>query len=302
MKEQNMLRKLIGLAGFAAIFIMQCAVAVPSRVLAGEGQPDNWQFGFQDAVTPIARQINDFHNLLLVITIAIVVFVTALLLIVMIRFNAKANPNPSRTSHHTIVKVVWTVVPILILLVIAFPSWRLLKAQYTFPPADLVVKATGYQWYWEYAYPDSNVSFESYMLEDADIEQARKEGRNLPRLLAVDNQVVVPVNKVVHVLVTANDVIHNWTIPAFGSKIDAVPGRISRTWFKAEKTGTYYGQCSELCGIRHAFMPIAVKVVAEPVYKKWLSAMGESPEKANEVLRRADIDLQNSEQRLARRK
>ena len=294
-----MLRKLIRLAGFAAIVTMQCTVAVPSRALAGEGQPDNWQLGFQDAVTPIARQINDFHNLLLVITIAIVIFVTALLLIVMIRFNSKANPNPSRTSHHTIIEVVWTVVPILILLVIALPSWRLLKAQYTFPPADLVVKATGYQWHWEYEYPDNNVSFESYMLDDADIEQARKQGRDLPRLLAVDNQVVVPVNKVVHVLVTANDVIHNWTIPAFCSKIDAVPGRISRTWFKAEKIGTYYGQCSELCGIRHAFMPIAVKVVAEPVYKSWLSAMRENPKKAKEVLSRADLESQTHAERLA---
>ena len=297
-----MLKKLNGLAGFASMATMLCLIASPGAALAVQGQPENWQLGFQDAVTPIARQINDFHNLLLVITFAIVIFVLALLVTVIIRFNAKANPNPSRTSHNTLIEVAWTVVPILILLVIAFPSWRLLKAQLTYPPADLVIKAIGHQWYWEYEYPDSKVSFESYMLEDEDIEKARSEGRDLPRLLAVDNQIVVPANKIVHVLVTAQDVIHNWTIPAFGSKIDAVPGRISRTWFKAEKVGTYYGQCSELCGIRHAFMPIAVKVVAEPVFKKWLSAMADGPEKANEVLRRADLDLQNSELRLARRK
>jgi len=272
----------------------------PGAALAAQGQPERWQLGLQDGVTPIAHQINDFHNLLLVIIFAIAIFVMALLIIVMVRFNAKANPNPSRTSHNTVIEVAWTVVPIMILLVIAFPSWRLLRAQYTYPEADLVIKATGFQWHWEYEYPDNKINFGSYMLEDKDIEQARREGRNLPRLLAVDNEVVVPVNKVVHVLVTSQDVIHNWTIPAFGSKIDAVPGRITRTWFKAEGNGTYYGECSELCGIRHAFMPIAVKVVAEPVYEEWLSAMKVSPTKANEVLRRADFDRQNSKRRLAR--
>ncbi len=272
----------------------------PGAALAAQGQPERWQLGLQDGVTPIAHQINDFHNLLLVIIFAIAIFVMALLIIVMVRFNAKANPNPSRTSHNTVIEVAWTVVPIMILLVIAFPSWRLLRAQYTYPEADLVIKATGFQWHWEYEYPDNKINFGSYMLEDKDIEQARREGRNLPRLLAVDNEVVVPVNKVVHVLVTSQDVIQNWTIPAFGSKIDAVPGRITRTWFKAEGNGTYYGECSELCGIRHAFMPIAVKVVAEPVYEEWLSAMKVSPTKANEVLRRADFDRQNSKRRLAR--
>jgi len=232
---------------------------------AETGQPVPWQIGMQPAVTPIAEQMIAFHDFLLYITAGIVLFVFVLLAYVMVRFNKRANQNPTQTTHNTLIEVLWTVVPILILLAISVPSFRLLFAQYDYPEADLVIKATGHQWYWSYEYPDhEGVNFDAVMVEEADLKQGQ------PRLLATDNDVVVPVNKNVHVLVTASDVIHNWTIPAFGSKIDAVPGRILRTWFRAEKEGMYYGQCSELCGQRHAYMPIAVKVVSEEEFEAWL--------------------------------
>lgn len=228
------------------------------------GVSEPWQMGLQVAVTPIAEQIQSFHDFVLVIITVIALFVLALLIYVMVRFNARANPTPTKTSHNTILEVAWTVIPIIILLAIAVPSFRLLFAQYTFPTADLTIKAIGNQWFWSYQYPDEDMEFDSVMIEDADLKPGQ------PRLLAVDNNVVVPVNKNIHLLVTANDVIHNWTIPSFGVKVDAVPGRVIRTWFRAEKTGMYYGQCSELCGARHAFMPIGVRVVSEEEYAKWL--------------------------------
>jgi cytochrome c oxidase subunit 2 len=189
----------------------------------------------------------------------------ALLLWVMVRYNSKANPEPSRTSHNTTIEVAWTIIPVLILLVIAIPSFRLLYAQYDVPKADLTVKATAHQWYWSYTYPDQgNFSFDSLLVEKEDLKPDQ------PYLLAVDNEVVVPVNKVVHVLVTSDDVIHNWAVPAFGTKIDAVRGRNSLTWFQATRPGVYYGQCSELCGSRHAYMPIAVRVVSEEEFADWV--------------------------------
>lgn len=255
---------------------------VTPAVAAKEGQPVDWQLGMQKPVTEIARQIIWFHDFVNYIIIAIAIFVLALLVYVMVRFSAKANPNPSKTSHNTTIEIIWTVVPVLILLVIAVPSFRLLFAQYDAPKADLTIKAIGHQWYWSYEYPDhDDLSFDSTMLEDDEL------GPGQPRLLATDNDVVVPVNKVVHVLVTAADVIHNWTVPSFGSKVDAVPGRITKTWFRSEKTGVFYGQCSELCGIRHAFMPITVRVVEEDVFNKWVTAMKDDPDKAKEVLARA---------------
>jgi cytochrome c oxidase subunit 2 len=230
-----------------------------------DGQPDTWQWDLQPAATAVARQMHDFDRLLLVIIISISAFVLALLVYAIWRYNEKANPTPAKFSHNTLIEVIWTVVPLLILVVIAIPSFRLLYAQYEFPKADLTVKATGRQWYWSYQYPDQgNFNFDSLLVEDADL----KEGQ--PRLLAVDNEIVVPVNKVVHMLVTSSDVIHSWTIPAFGVKIDGIPGRVTRTWFKAEKTGVFYGQCSELCGSRHAFMPIAVRVVSEQDFASWV--------------------------------
>lgn len=232
--------------------------------LAGAGQPSPWQLGLQQAGSPVMTNIVWFHDFLLIIITGIVVFVLALLLIVMVRFNARANPAPSKTTHNTLIEVAWTVVPVLILVAIAVPSFRLLFLQQTVPQADLTVKATGKQWFWSYDYPDSKFEFDSLMLQDKD----RKAGQ--PRLLAVDNEVVVPVNKVIRVQVTAADVIHAFAVPSFGVKVDAVPGRLNETWFKAEREGVYYGQCSELCGKDHAFMPIAVRVVSEREFTAWL--------------------------------
>jgi cytochrome c oxidase subunit 2 len=205
-----------------------------------------------------------FHNLVLWIITAITLFVLALLVIVMVKFNARANPTPSRTTHNTLVEVLWTVIPVLILVIIALPSFRILFLQLNTPPADLTVKATGVTWNWKYEYPDSGFEFDSLIVPDKDLKPDQ------PRLLAVDNELVVPVNKVVRVLVTGFDVIHAFTVPSFGIKIDAIPGRLNETWFTATKEGWYYGQCSELCGKDHAFMPIAVHVVSDDEFKAWL--------------------------------
>ena len=207
-----------------------------------------------------------FHNLLLWIITGIVILILALLVTVIVRFNARANPVPSRTTHNTLVELIWTVVPVIILVVIAIPSFRLMFFQLNTPPADLTVKATGKQWFWTYAYPDNgNFEFDSLMLQDKE----RKPGQ--PRLLAVDNELVVPVNKVVRVQAIGADVIHSFAVPSFGIKIDAIPGRLNETWFKAPREGVYYGQCSELCGRDHAFMPIAVRVVSEQAFNDWLA-------------------------------
>ena len=236
----------------------------PMKVFAY--QPKDWQLGFQNPASDGMRDIVNFHNnLLLPIIIAISVFVLFLMLYACVKFRASANPNPSKRTHNVTVEILWTLIPCLILIVMAVPSFKILYKQDTIPKADLTIKAVGYQWYWGYEYPDENIIFESYMIEEKDLRADQ------PRLLAVDNEVVVPVNKVVKVLITANDVLHAWALPAFGVKRDAVPGRINETWFKAEKEGTYYGQCSELCGIKHAFMPITVKVVSENDYQEWLS-------------------------------
>jgi len=229
-------------------------------------QPKDWQLGFQEAASSSMREIVNFHDkLLLPIIIAISVFVLFLMVYACIRFRASRNPNPSTTTHNVAVEVLWTLIPCLILIVMAVPSFKILYKQDTIPKADLTVKAIGYQWYWGYEYPDENIIFDSYMIDTKDLK------KDQPRLLAVDNEVVVPVNKVVKVLITANDVLHAWALPSFGVKRDAVPGRINETWFKAEKVGTYYGQCSELCGIKHAFMPITVRVVTDEEYQEWLT-------------------------------
>ena len=229
-------------------------------------QPKEWQLGFQDAASQGMRDIVNFHNnLLLPVIIAISVFVLFLMIYACVRFRASRNPVPSKTTHNVMVEVLWTLIPCLILIVMAVPSFKILYKQDTIPKADVTVKAIGYQWYWGYEYPDENIIFESYMIKEEDLKE------NQPRLLTVDNEVVVPVNKVVKVLITANDVLHAWALPSFGVKRDAIPGRINETWFKAEKVGTYYGQCSELCGIQHAFMPITVRVVTDEEYAQWLA-------------------------------
>ena len=240
------------------------AIIYSTSVLAN--QPKQWQLGFQDSASQSMTEIVSFHNnILLPIIIAISVFVLFLMIYTCIRFRASKNPNPSKTTHNVAVEVLWTLIPCLILIVMAVPSFKILYNQDTIPKADVTVKAVGYQWYWGYEYPDENIIFESYMIKEDELKE------NQPRLLTVDNEVVVPVNKVVKVLITANDVLHAWALPSFGVKRDAVPGRINEIWFKAEKVGTYYGQCSELCGIQHAFMPITVRVVTDEEYAIWLA-------------------------------
>jgi cytochrome c oxidase subunit 2 len=241
------------------------AVLASGAALAAMGQPSPWQLGLQQAASPVMKDVIWFHNLLLWIIAGVVALVLALLVVVMVRFNARSNPTPSRTTHNTLIEVIWTVLPVIILVVIALPSFRLLFFQLNTPPADLTVKVTGKQWYWSYAYPDNGkFEFDSLMLQDKD----RKSDQ--PRLLAVDNEMVVPVGKVVRVQTTGADVIHSFAVPSFGIKIDAVPGRLNETWFKAEREGVYYGQCSELCGKDHAFMPIAVRVVSEQAFAAWV--------------------------------
>ena len=235
---------------------------LPSAALAA--QPKPWQLGFQDAATDNMAQITSFNDFLLVLMAAITLIVLGLMVYVMLRFNAKTNPEPSKTTHNTLVEVVWTVVPILILVIIAIPSFRLLYYQRVLPEADMTIKATGYQWYWGYEYPDhGGFAFDSLMLND-------DERGDQPRLLATDTAMVVPVNATVRVVVTGADVLHSWAMPAFGVKMDAVPGRLNETWFRAEQTGTFYGQCSELCGVRHACMPIRVEVVEQEEFASWV--------------------------------
>jgi cytochrome c oxidase subunit 2 len=228
--------------------------------------PTPWGTDFQTAVTPVMDKIEDFHRLLLYIITAICLFVLALLIWVMLRYNQRSNPVPSKTHHNTLLEVVWTVIPVIILVVIAIPSFRLLYFEAVIPKPDVVVKAIGKQWFWTYEYPVQNFQFDSLGLSDDKAKAA-----NEPRLLGVDNVVVVPVNKVVEVDTAGADVIHSWAVPQFGVKMDAVPGRINHTWFKATQTGTFYGECSELCGARHAFMPIEVKVVSDAEYAAWLA-------------------------------
>ena len=237
---------------------------IPGSVLAN--QPKDWQLGFQKAASQGMEDIVWFHDyMLLPIITAITVFVLFLLLYTCVRFRASKNKVASTTSHNTTIEVLWTLIPCLILVVMAVPSFKVLYTQDTIPKADVTIKAVGYQWYWGYEYPDENIIFDSYMVDEKDLKE------NQPRLLTVDNEIYVPVNKVIKVMITANDVLHAWALPSFGVKRDAIPGRINETWFKADRTGTYYGQCSELCGIKHAFMPITVNVVTEEEYNQWLN-------------------------------
>ena len=253
-------KKLIG-------FVTVCAVllALAGTGYAGLGQPSPWQLGPQLSASPVMDDIVWFHDFLLWLIAAIALFVLILLVYVCVKFNAAANPIPTRTTHNTLVEVLWTVVPVLILVAVAVPSFRLLFFQLEPPPADLVIKATGKQWFWTYTYPDQKIEFDSLMIQEKDLKQGQ------PRLLAVDNEIVVPVNKVVYVQTTASDVIHAFAVPSFGVLIDAVPGRLNQTWFKATREGVYYGQCRELCGKDHAFMPIQVRVASEADYNAWLT-------------------------------
>jgi cytochrome c oxidase subunit 2 len=246
--------RLMGLA------VAGVALAAGGSAFAEMGQPAPWEYTLQESASPVMDNIVWFHNFLLVLITVITLFVLALLVMVVVKFNARANPVPSRTTHNTLIEVAWTLIPVLILVGIAVPSFRLLFLQLDLPKADLTVKATGKQWYWSYSYPDNGkFEFDSLLVQD-----------KKPRLLGVDNEMVVPVNKVIRIQTTGADVIHAFAVPAFGVKIDAIPGRLNETWFKATKTGMFYGQCSELCGKDHAFMPIAVRVVSDQEFAAWV--------------------------------
>lgn len=253
-----------------------------SVALAALGHPTPWQTGLQDAGSPVMENIIWFHNLLLIVITLITVVVLVLLVWVMVRFNQRAHPSPSHTTHRTSLEVAWTVIPIAILVFIAVPSFRLLFLEQNIPPADVTVKATGKQWYWSYGYPDQGkFEFDSLMIQDKDLKPEQ------PRLLSVDNEMVVPVDKVVRVQVTGSDVIHSFAVPSFGIKIDAIPGRLNETWFKATREGIYYGQCSELCGKNHAFMPIAVRVVSDSDFNAWLEDAKKKYARGDDSLPRA---------------
>jgi cytochrome c oxidase subunit 2 len=258
-----MIRKL---GAFTAFF----STAMLSFAGSASAQPVPWQMGLQAAADERMRDIIGLHTFVLYIITAVSLFVLALLVWIAVRFNAKANPTPSATTHNTTLEVLWTVVPVLILVAIAIPSFRLLYFEDVIPPSDMTVKAIGKQWFWTYEYPDNgNFTFDAQLVADRRSQPTVPDGP--PRLLGTSNHVVVPVGKTVRLITTGADVIHSWSIPAFGVKIDAVPGRINQSWFKADQEGTYYGQCSELCGARHAFMPITVDVVSQEKFDMWVA-------------------------------
>lgn len=259
-----------GLRSVTALFAAAVAVVLGiSEAVAGTGAPTPWEMGMQGMVTELGHNMSSFHTYLVWLITAICLLVLALIVIVVVRFNERRNPVPSRTTHNTLLEVAWTVVPVLILVAIAIPSFRLLRQQLIIPEADVVVKATGYSWYWGYEYPEDQgggFKFDSNMItEEKDLKPDQ------PRLLGADNAMVVPVNKTVKVQVTSADVIHAFALPSFGIKVDAVPGRLNETWFRAEREGVYYGQCSELCGNGHPYMPIEIRVVSEQQYAAWLA-------------------------------
>jgi cytochrome c oxidase subunit 2 len=263
----------MGMRKLASVAVLAGAAAMATgRAFAEDyviGQPKDGAIGFQTAYAPLKHDVIFFHNMILLPIITIIVlFVAFLLGYCVIRFNKKANPTPAKWSHNTIVEVVWTAAPVLILMFVAIFSFKLLFAYHDMPPPYMTVKATGYQWYWGYTYPDQKIDEITSTL----MPEAEAKAKGLPFRLAAENPMIVPVGKVVRVLVTGADVIHAFAMPAFGNKIDAIPGRINQTWFKAEKIGTFYGQCSELCGIDHAFMPIQINVVSQADFDKWAAS------------------------------
>jgi cytochrome c oxidase subunit 2 len=284
------LRSLAGMAGGASFGL--------SGGAAWAAQPEPWQLGLQPAATPIMEMIHNFNDGLLIVITLITLLVLGLLLFCMVRFNARSNPVPSRTSHNTLVEVIWTVLPILVLVGIAVPSFALLFAEHDparaipgFNPEtdrQMTIKATGSQWYWSYEYVDSDgFSFDSLLLPEADRLKDPSAG---PRLLAVDNELVVPTGTVVHMQVIGADVIHAFAVPAFGVKIDAIPGRLNTTWFRVDREGIYYGQCSELCGRDHAFMPIAVHAVSPEKFDAWIAAAKTDLQGAYQTLAASEAD------------
>ncbi|MEN9895902.1 MAG: hypothetical protein RIR97_1754 [Pseudomonadota bacterium] len=269
---------------YAVLAALACLLVASG---AHADQPIDWAVSLQPAASTIMEEIHWFNDYTLWFIVPITIFVLILLIVVMVRFNEKSNPEPSKVSHNTLIEVVWTVGPVVVLLFLAIPSFQLLTAELapTEEP-ELTVKATGNQWYWSYEYQVENpLTYDSLMLTDADRASTGKEDKSkYPRLLAVDNEMVVPVNKMVRVLVTGADVIHAFAMPSFGMKVDAIPGRMNETWFKANREGLFYGQCSELCGKDHAFMPIAIRVVSDENYTKWLAAAATNIGDANKAL------------------
>jgi len=266
---------------FFSIIVGICLLG--SLAFAEVGLSENWQLSFQEPATDLMSDIISFHSYILMpIITGISILVLLLLLIIAFRFNSSRNQTASTTTHNTVVEILWTVIPVVLLIIIAIPSFRLLYVSETIPKADLTIKATGNQWYWSYEYPDyENIVFDANMLNDDELSDPKL------RLLETDTQIVVPVNKVVKLQITSNDVLHAWTIPAFGVKMDAVPGKLNETWFKANQEGIFYGQCSELCGPKHAFMPINVKVVSEKEFEDWIGF-------AKEEYALSNIDLYNN--------
>ena len=278
----------MGLAtGFRFLSALAIALA-GATATAFAAAPEPWQLGLQPAATPVAEQLHSLHNGLLVVITLITVFVMLLLLYVIVRFRESRNPVPSKTTHNTLVEVLWTVIPIVILVGIAIPSFRLLYFADRTEDAEMTIKVIGHQWYWSYEYPDNgDFTFDAIMVEDEELQPGQL------RHLETDTEVVMPVDTNVRLLITADDVIHSWAIPAFAVKLDAVPGRVNETWTRIEREGVYYGQCSELCGVRHGYMPIKVRAVSKEAFTAWVA-------KAREEFARVDgavpsVDLARAE-------
>ena len=275
---QHRLRRTPSAAKAVASALAAPVLVIPGFLMAQEdregwqvGRPSEYAIGFQEAATPVMQDVIWLDNLILVLITGITIFVTALIGWAMYRYRERRNPSPARFSHNSTVEVIWTAVPVLILIAMAIPSLRLLFFQLEVPEPDLTIKATGNQWYWSYEYPDDRIEFDAFMLDEGELEEYGYEGSEY--LLATDQRVVVPVGKTVQLLVTGGDVIHAWGVPSFGVKIDAIPGRVNDTWFKVERPGLYFGQCYELCGKDHAFMPITVQAVPPEDYEIWRSRM-----------------------------
>lgn len=257
--DRNFINKVI----MRVVFALLCFF-VNTYCFASEPTP--WQVLFQPPASPIMEELEWFHNFLMVICTAIVFFVLALIIYVSIRFNAKANPVPATFTHNILIEIIWTIIPVIVLVIIAVPSFRILKFVEKSPPADLIIKVVGYQWYWHYIYPDNGLEFDSYIIPEANLKPGQR------RLLEVDNRLVIPANVTVKFLVTGGDVMHSFALPSLGIKTDAIPGRVNESWTRVAKKGVYYGQCSELCGVNHGFMPIALEVVSKEEYDSWLVA------------------------------
>jgi len=252
-------KRLAALAAFFTTTVLGSSIAMAQA-------PEEWQMGFQDAHSPTMEKIVSFNDVLLWLCIVFSVFIMGLMAYILFRFSRKRNPVPQKFSHNSLIEVLWTVIPVIVLVIIAIPSFRLLYYMDRTTEAEMTIKAIGHQWYWSYEYPElgEDFTFDAFMLAEDELEEGQL------RMLETDESVVVPVDTNIRLLVTADDVLHAWTIPSFGIKIDAVPGRINEGWFRVDAEGIYYGQCSELCGREHAFMPIRVKAVSKEAYAEWV--------------------------------